>query len=108
MNFQLDDQNQPWGNGVKQHMVSFEHGPGQTYAFIGNFVGLISSLPSTALITCDYKDTKGISDQMAQKMILTKCVYSSSLWSIDCLTGKWQIFAPASTGNSLQLETYRC
>ena len=99
LTLQLDDENQTWGPGVNNTWSASNMAPGQTYAFTGNFVGLLSSLPSTALITCDYKDTKGISDQMAQKMILTKCIYNTSLWSIDCLTGNWQIFAPASTGN---------
>jgi hypothetical protein len=76
--------------------------PGHTYALTGSFVGLLSNMPSTTLITCDYTDTNGISDQMAQKMILTKCVYGTSLWSIDCLTGNWQIFAPVNAGNSSQ------
>ena len=99
---QLDDQDQPWGNGVSNTWSALNMAPGQAYAFTGNFVGLSINTPSTAQVTCDYKDTKGIPDQMAQKMILTKCVYGGSLWSIDCLTGNWQIFAPANSGNSPQ------
>jgi len=99
LNLQLDDQDQPWGNGVSNTWSALNMAPGHTYAFTGNFVGLLSNMPSTTTITCDYKDTNGISDQMAQKMILTKCIYASSMWSIDCLTGNWQIFTPASTGN---------
>ena len=99
LTLQLDDEDQTWGPGVNNTWSASNMAPGQTYAFTSNFVGILSSLPSTALVTCDYKDIKGIPDQMAQKMILTKCMYNTSLWSIDCLTGNWQIFAPASTGN---------
>ena len=93
LNLQLDNQSQSWANGVSNTWTALNMAPGQAYAFTGNFVGLLSNMPSTANVTCDYQDIKGLPDQMAQKMELTKCVYGGTLWTIDCLTGNWQIFA---------------
>ena len=91
IDLQLKDQDQPWGDGVNRTWTALNMAPGHSIAFTGNFVGLRINAPSLAMITCDYKDTKHLPDHMAQQMILTRCVYGGTLWTIDCLTGKWQI-----------------
>ena len=91
IDLQLKDQDQTWGEGVSQTWTALNMAPGQTFAFTGSFVGLRINAPSLAQVTCDYQVTKGLPDQMAQQMILTRCVYGGTFWTIDCLTGKWQI-----------------
>ena len=98
LNLQIDDQDQTWGSSVSNTWTASNMDPGQTYAFTGSFAGLLSNTASTTQVTCDYLDTKGISDQMAQKLELTKCIYGGSLWTIDCLTGNYQIYATNTQG----------
>ena len=106
INLQLKDQDQPWGDGVNKTWTALNMAPGHSLAFTGDFVGLRTSVPSLALISCDYQVTKGLPDHMAQQLVLTSCVYGGSLWKIDCLTGNWQIFAtgshPLLQGTNLQ------
>jgi len=101
--------------------------PGDEYKFITSFVSLVKTPESIEAnhteITCNYtvKDTCDPSDpdylesdtncttnlypdEMAKKMIITRCVYTDgSSWCIDCLTGKkFNGYAPLDhncTGN---------
>ena len=98
MNLQIDDQDQNWGNSVNNTWTALNMDPGQTYNFTGSFAGLMSNTASTTQVTLDYQDTKGISDQMAQKLELAKCVYGGALWTIDCVTGNYQIYATTKHG----------
>jgi hypothetical protein len=91
INLQLKDQDQPWGDGVNKTWTAMNMAPGQQFAFAGSFVGLRTNVPSMAQVTCDYQVTEGQPDHMAQQMELTRCIYGGNPWTIDCLTGKWQI-----------------
>lgn len=106
MNLQIDDQDQPWGNQISSTWMASNMAPGQTFDFIGSFAGLRTNVASTTQVTCDYQDTKAEPDHMAQKIELTRCIYVGNLWTIDCMTGNWQIFATNNhgllTGNNTQ------
>ena len=107
IDLKLKDQDEPWRDGVRATWTALNMSPGQEYTFEGSFVGLRSNVWGTADVTCNYQvveeqppvepdadpQTKLQPDRMAKKIELTRCVYRGNRWTIDCLTGKWQIFS---------------
>ncbi len=101
-NLQIKDQNEPWGDGVSGTWMAANMAPGNQYDFAGSFVGLRSSSRGYVDITCGYRvveerpvaepDTDPLTnlhpDKMAKELILTRCIYKTSTWQINCLTGE--------------------
>ncbi len=115
LNLQIKDQDEPWGNGVSSTWTASNMAPGNQYDFTGSFVGLRSSSKGYVDLTCDYSvveerpcaepDTGPFTnlhpDIMAKELTLTRCIYKTSTWQINCLTGQ-------ATGMTAKEErTYR-
>jgi hypothetical protein len=101
IDLKIMDQNESWRDGVTATWTASNMAPGQVLNFSGSFVGLRSSdkgCISVAACYCvterspfgdmDKEATNLVPDNMAKKLILTRCVYSYSGWQIDCLTGE--------------------
>jgi hypothetical protein len=101
INLQIRDQNEVWGDAVSATWVANNMAPGNDYSFDGSFVGLRSNSIGKTAINCDYRISGQFpspkagtyqqsnihSDEMAKQLIITRCVYKSNSWQIDCLTG---------------------
>lgn len=99
--FQIRDQNEVWGDTVSATWVANNMAPGNNYSFDGSFVGLRSNGNGIIAMSCDYLvDRQPASpkvgayqqsninpDEMAKQLIITRCVYKTNSWQIDCLTG---------------------
>lgn len=92
------DQDETWGDGVRETWTAGNMAPGDEFAFDGHFVGLRGQLTRKCDqgllgITCDYNPwTTAQPDKMAKYMVITRCTYNYTdkygARQIDCLTGK--------------------
>jgi hypothetical protein len=97
INLMICDQDEGWGNGVRETWTASNMFPGEEFAFDGHFVGLYSQFcprinNGMMAITCNYNSWKiSQPDGMARYMVITRCTYEYTYyldrWRVDCLTG---------------------
>jgi hypothetical protein len=98
LDLKICDQDETWGDGVRETWTAGNMAPGDEFAFDGHFVGLRAQFPRRVDdglldITCAYNPwTPAQPDRMAKYMVITRCVYNYAdkfgARTIDCLTGK--------------------
>jgi hypothetical protein len=94
----IQDQDESWGDGVRETWTVSNMAPGDEFVFDGHFVGLRSQSLKNAcrggiMISCNYNPWRACQpNRMARYMEITRCTYSyangNETWQIDCLTGK--------------------